>query len=285
MNHRELVLKTTNCQMTEKWLLEEGYLKPFIMCSHCREQKMKPRIKENKLYYRCSKCKSDKSIYSGTFLYNSKKEITEIVDLIYFWSINVLQITCRKEINSKSMDTSQNWYDLLRLFCVKYMLKNNSGKIGGVGSVVEIDECKFSKRKFNFGRTVRSAWVVGGIDQLTRKTFFVEVIKRDAETLESVIKENVVEGTTIFTDKWAGYNGLSCLGFTHKTVNHKKNFIDPDSGANTQLIENSWGVFKRSLRSRFLNKRSDICSFFAEYLFKRQHKDDVFLAVLKNLYD
>ncbi|KCZ75587.1 hypothetical protein H311_03433 [Anncaliia algerae PRA109] len=36
------------------------------------------------------------------------------------------------------------------------------------------------------------------------------------------------------------------LGFIHLTVNHTYNFVDPIALANTQLIENSWGVLKES---------------------------------------
>ncbi|MGL5707973.1 MAG: transposase [Aeromonas sp.] len=157
--------------------------------------------------------------------------------------------------------------------------------IGGEGHIVEIDECKFSKRKFHVGREFKSAWVVGGIDVQTRQTFFVEVLRRDTETLKRVIRENVLPNTIIYTDCWAGYNFLDSSEYIHMTVNHKEHFIDPVSGANTQLIENSWSVFKKSLRSRFLNKRSDITAFFAEYLFKRMYKEDVFAAIMQNLYE
>ncbi len=72
-------------------------------------------------------------------------------------------------------------------------------------------------------------------------------------------------GTTIYTDKWKGYSRLSSLGYDHKTVNHTYNFIDLETGANTQLIENSWGVFRKSLRKKYLYKGSDITGFFIEF--------------------
>ena len=45
-------------------------------------------------------------------------------------------------------------------------------QIGGPGEVVEIDESKFGKRKYNKGRRVEGVWVFGGIDRRTRECFF-----------------------------------------------------------------------------------------------------------------
>ena len=44
--------------------------------------------------------------------------------------------------------------------------------------------------------------------------------KRDSRTLLALIEKHVEPGTTIFTDCWRAYNGLTELGFPHYTVNH-----------------------------------------------------------------
>ena len=128
--------------------------------------------------------------------------------------------------------------------------------ISGIGSIVEVDESQFSKRKFNVGRVVRSAWVIGGLDINTGDLFFREVLFRNRMTITSVLQECVLLGTTIITDCWRGYVDLESLGYRHLTVNHSRNFVDPVSGANTQAIENRWSVFKRKFRSRYINCRS-----------------------------
>ena len=70
-------------------------------------------------------------------------------------------------------------------------------KIGGPGTIVEVDEAKFSKRKFNMGRVVRSPWVIGGVDLSNGNLFFREVLFRNRETIRSVLLECIEPGTTI----------------------------------------------------------------------------------------
>ena len=48
------------------------------------------------------------------------------------------------------------------------------------------------------------------------------------------------------TDQWKGYHRVnSSMCFTHKTVNHSENFINPQDETHTQAIESLWGKFKR----------------------------------------
>ena len=37
-------------------------------------------------------------------------------------------------------------------------------KIGGPGRIVEVDEAKFGKRKYQRGRIVQGSWVLGGVE-------------------------------------------------------------------------------------------------------------------------
>ena len=46
--------------------------------------------------------------------------------------------------------------------------------LGGEGKVVEVDESKFGKRKYNTnrGRMVDGCWVFGGVERDSDKSFF-----------------------------------------------------------------------------------------------------------------
>ena len=73
--------------------------------------------------------------------------------------------------------------------------------------MVEIDESKFGKRKFNRGHRVEGCWVLGGVERTEeRRLFVITVPDRSAVTLLDAIKEHVREGNVIVTDLWKGYS-------------------------------------------------------------------------------
>ena len=53
-----------------------------------------------------------------------------------------------------------------------------------VGSIVEIDESKFGRRKYNHGRCIDGHWVFGGVERGTGNAFMEEVPNRTTQTLQ-----------------------------------------------------------------------------------------------------
>ena len=92
-----------------------------------------------------------------------------------------------------------DWLNLIReVFIVNAV--ENSEKIDGPEKIVEIDESKFGKRKYNKGKRVEGEWVFGGVERESSACFMFIVPDRSADTLLRIIKENIVEETTIYSD-------------------------------------------------------------------------------------
>ena len=87
-----------------------------------------------------------------------------------------------------------------------------------------------------------------------KKTLFFILPDRKRETLQKFIVENVLPGSTIFTDEWKGYSGLSDIGFMHKTICHKRRFSRFEFDGNvatrvtTNHIERMWVELWRTLK-------------------------------------
>ena len=150
------------------------------------------------------------------------------------------------------------------------ILKRDSEPIGGPGKVVEIDESKFGKRKYNRGRKVDGVWVFGGIERDSRRCFLVTVEDRSAETLIPIIKQYILSGTKIISDCWKSYIKLQEEGYIHGTVNHSIEFVNSITGDHTQNIESTWRAVKRSL-PRSGTVKSLYESYFAEFIFRRKY--------------
>ena len=139
-------------------------------------------------------------------------------------------------------------------------------KIGGPGKVVEIDESKFGRRKYNRGKRVDGKWVFGGIEQCTDKIFMEVVEDRTKETLWALIDTYIAKGSVIWSDKWRSYQGLDKAGYEHFTVNHSEQFKAED-GTCTNSIEGRWNAVKRSF-PKFGTNHNLYEGYLAEYIVK-----------------
>ena len=215
---------------------------------------------------------------SGTVFEESRLPIGQVLLLIY---CSVNRFSYEDAIREASMGDSQlsrnsvaHWYEISRDACVDWAnARVNAGKMGGAGSVVEVDEAKIGHRKYNRGRLVDGTWVLGIIDVHTGD-LRIEACpenRRDAETLLAIIGRHVEAGTTIMTDCWKSYIGLTDQGFNHLTVNHSCHFVDPDTWANTQKIESTWRGLKRRICRGGVPKEI-LGSHLCEYLWQRDVK-------------
>ncbi|KAI8792526.1 putative transposase protein [Biomphalaria glabrata] len=185
--------------------------------------------------------------------------------------------------------TCIDWCSFLREVCAHYVLRTRDGKLGGPGKVVEIDEAKIGRSKYNRGRRIEGSWIFGGIERGTKKCFLCPVASRDAVTLLTLIRENIEPGTTIISDCWKAYSRLSNEDFQHFTVNHSYNFVDPETNAHTQNIERLWREVRSSV-PRYGNRKHHLHGHLAEFIFRYKNPDyvnrihEIFIAIGK-LYD
>lgn len=226
--------------------------------------------------WRCenSRCKKYRAYITGrrgTWFADSKLPIEKILMLSYCFSARYSNTKAISEcsINNEktSSETVCDWYTYCMELCCE-IVSENTRPIGGVGFTVEVDEGKFGKRKYNRGRFVDGQWVLGGICRETKKCFLVPVNKRDRSTLIPIIVANIMPGTTIVSDCWRAYNILSEMDYTHLTVNHSINFVDPETGAYTQTIESTWWQIKRGLPDTHTHQ-GRLHLYLAHYMFDR----------------
>lgn len=187
------------------------------------------------------KCEYTCSIFKKTFFEQTHLPVYKVFNFVYFYFLNPhsrCKVLC-DQLNIGS-NTFVDWSSFVREVCVEWTIKN-SEQIGGQGIIVEIDEAKFGRRKYNRGRIVEGQWVFGGVERENKHhQFLVPVAARNKDTLLALIIRHIRPGSVIYSDCWKAYECLGEEGFTHLTVNHSLNFVDPETGAHTQNIERLW---------------------------------------------
>lgn len=233
----------------EGYLAGLGYNFDYHYCYKCGSPNIERSVnRKNGNYYRCKvrACRYEWSMYKNTFFAGKKLGVHKILQLAYFWLNNNSneQIVTMCGVNKNTVTT---WFQYFRELITWDMdTLGEQARIGGEGIIVEVDESKFGKRKYNIGHHVEGVWVVGGVERTPeRRMFAVAVQNRSAATLRAVIHAYVHPGTMIYTDGWKGYqdDDLLAIGMGHDWVNHSVAFVN-ENGVHTNHIEGTWAGIK-----------------------------------------
>jgi hypothetical protein len=173
--------------------------------------------------------------------------------------------------------------------------------MGGEGYVIEIDESLIGKQKSHVGRLPTGTWVFGMYNRNTKELRMIRCPgnKRDSDTLIPLITGNIKMGSKIMSDRWGVYydnrNKISKLvslilegedlEYDHETVNHKENFVDPTTGANTQTIECYWRHLKTQMRKGGIPYDKKAHHIY-EFIYRHECKVagiDVFEQILRDI--
>ena len=222
------------------------------------------------------------TVRRDSFFEKSKLSLQQITKLVYFWTLKYTQDIVHYKTGI-SAPTIVDYYKLCREVCT-VLIEEESMQIGGVGKVVEVDECKFGRRRYHKGRRVDGVWIFGGIEHDTNppKCFFVTVPDCSAETLIPLIKRWIRPGTKILSDCRKSCASLQADGYIHETVSDSVTF-SPETGVHTNTMESSWLSLKKSL-PKYGTKKALYESYFAEYCIRQKYlerAEDPFLKFLE----
>ena len=243
-----------------------------------------------------NRCGFKISDFNGSFLENSKLQQWQILLFINGWLKKKWNHSDIRDNLKISQKTSVDW----RSFCSEVTLHavDTQMAIGGPNCKIEIDESLISKRKYHKGRLIKQIWVFGGINRESKKFFIIPLLEeeeeekeqneenyllekdyrdamlkrlpRDKPTLESIIQKYILPGSIIYSDEWAAYNSLSELGYGHKVIKHKENFVHPeDPDIHTQNIERLWRDFKEWVKRPGMSEQY-LKQYLSRFLFARQ---------------
>ena len=219
--------------------------KDGTVCPYCKGKRVTPRKVKN--YYRCNDCRRDFTIRVGTIFHRSHIPLHKWLYAMY------LLVTARKGISSlqlsKELDISQKaaWFleHRIREACGNQVHKILYGIVeADVAHLGGKEKNKHFKKRLHQGRGAVGKTHVHGMRDRKGQVVLQVVEDEDAPTLQGIIKENVLFGSTVCTDEAGAYQGLAAAHFNHQTVNHSAGQY-VNGAFHTNSIESVWAVIKR----------------------------------------
>ena len=283
ISFRQMVLSSRNPAECVLMALNDGMIRRRVLCVSCRQtafvlQNAPPSLFTlDRFCWRCPGCKRRTSIRHDSYFENHKLSLGTILLFMYlfceFPKLLGQYISRMVEISPKAVS---QWGVYVRESVSHYFLSNPT-RLGGNGSIVQIDESLYgAKSKYHRGRdlSVNQVWVFGLSDSTTSRCVMWMVQNRDRATLTNLIRAHVVQGSMIHSDQWAAYGGqtLTRLGYRHQSVNHSENYVDPQPGAHTQQIESLWGKCKAELKVKSGTVKNHLPGYLDWFCFRREAK-------------
>lgn len=233
--------------------LEKARWNDKAICVYCKSNKTSKHNEKNRTArHQCQSCHKSFTVLIGTIFESSKISIKKWLMLIYLMNNAKKGISACQVARDLDMRRPTVWSMMHRIR--NGMKQNNKDLFAGV---VEMDETYVNTKDkdddltggLRRGRGSQDNSIVAGIlekaGDITAKV--IEDVK--FETLFKFAKENVKEGTEFHTDEFKSYSKFH-KHFTHKTVNHAKEFVSFEK-TSTNGVENFWSLLKRGLKGQY----------------------------------
>lgn len=168
--------------------------------------------------YICRCCEYHQSVTAGTIFHGTKKPLTVWFKALWWFSTRktgVNAINLQQLLGLGSYQTAWEWLQKLRSCTIRAGREKLSGSI-------EVDEFYLGGERGKKGRgsPFKSAVAIA-VERKGRKLgrLRMQVITRcTSQELIPFVTNNVVSGSRVTTDGWAGYNGLEKEGFQHRKI-------------------------------------------------------------------
>ncbi len=247
-------------------------------CPHCGGTKVY-KCKAPRAYICGEKgCLSRFSVTTGTFLEDTKIPLSKWFIAMYLCFSHKKGVSSCQLARDLGCTQKTAWFLLQRIrsfvsekapeMLLQNMVEADETYIGG-----KEGNRHANKKKGNYGRGESGKAVVLGAVERGGKVVARHVPNAKSEHIHPFIKENVKEGSILFTDEWYAYNGLN-EAFTHDTIKHMlKEYVRGE--VHTNSIENFWSVLKRGIYGTYHQvSKKHIQKYLDEFSFKYSTREN-----------
>jgi transposase-like protein len=169
----------------------------------------------------CRECQAHTSVVSGTIFHRTRTPLRT-------WFLAAWEITGQKYganalglqrvLGLKSYQTAWAWLHKFR----RAMVRPDRDRLKGI---VEIDETyvggveEQARGRYTQTKAILAVAVEIADDERLGRVRMRRIPDVSAEALDAFVTEAVEPGSSVLTDGWSGYSGLSSLGYDHVVIN------------------------------------------------------------------
>ncbi len=260
----------------------------IAICQHCGNNETS--FLSTRKIWKCKACKKQFSVKMGTIFEESPIGLDKWLTAMWL-IVNAKNGVSSYELHRAIGVTQKTaWFMLHRI-----RLAMQNGSIEKLSGEVECDETFIGGKAKNMHKSKRERVIKGRgsvgktavMGLLERKgNVRAKVIERvDRETLHSEVKEQVEEGSNLFTDEWRSYQGLD-EAYVHEVINHSIEYVRDN--VHTNGIENFWSLLKRTIGGTYVSVEPyHLAKYVEEQVFRyneRKGKDkDRFIKAISQV--
>jgi transposase-like protein len=223
------------------------------VCPRC-EGKAHSYLTTRRLW-KCKACKKQFSVKVGTIFEDSAIGLDKWLASIWLIANAKNGISSHELGRSVGLTQKSAWFVLHRI-----RLAMQTGSFDRFDGEVEVDETFIGGKARNMHVHIRRQKIKG--TGLSGKAIVAGVLERGGKvrvkvlpdtkrsTLEHLIRENVMDGSAVYTDKLPSYIGLSDR-YAHQVIDHAERYVD--GRIHTNGLENFWSLLKRGLGGTYVS--------------------------------
>lgn len=247
--------------------------------------KKNPEKREVKGYYHCGDCLEKFTVRTGMIYERSHVPLHKWVMATHLMVSSKKGMSAHQLHRMLGVTYKTAWFMAHRIR--EAMIDVNLPPMGGPGKHVQADETyignkagplpthktngqPFPKGKGGAKRAHKRA-VISLVSEGKSRTFHVE--RADADTVASILRENITTDTELHTDESRLYMKVGKEYAKHKTVNHSKGEYVRD-GVTTNHVENYFSVFKRGMLGTYQHcSEKHLGRYLTEFDFRYNRRD------------
>lgn len=245
-----------------QWFPDEESCLKFLIQSRWPDGFICPRCKHDVYYWintrkilQCKNCGYQTSVTAGTVMHRSKMPLIVWFHAAYLVTTHTPGLSAlqfQRQIGLSSYQTAFTMLHKLR----SAMVKEGRGKLNGV---VEVDETYVGgeepgKRGRGAGGKVIVAGAVDLRGKYANRIRLKAIANVSGATLIDFIESNVELGSTVKTDDWKAYSGVSKAGYQHAVLEALPHIHRVFSNLKTWLLGTHHGAVREQHLQAYLNE-------------------------------